>query len=155
MMTNAFLNMPYALAHDEGKRIYSFGELLTVVKANSEQTGGAFNLFEVTCSQGFATPFHIHYAEDVAVFVLEGTLTSFWGNDKCEARAGSFLFQPRGTPHGFRVQGETPARILYFTVPAGLDRFVTEQAAASHSSRFDCTNNAARHKIEILGVLPD
>ena len=105
-MTNTFLNMPYALAHDEGKRIYPFGELLTVVKASSEQTGGAFNLFDAVCPPGFATPLHIHYAEDVAVFVLEGALTSFWGNDKCEARAGSFLFQPSGTARaGCRSRG--------------------------------------------------
>lgn len=56
MMTNTFLNMPYALVHDEGKRIYSFGKLLTVVKASSEQTGGAFNLFDAVCPPGFATP---------------------------------------------------------------------------------------------------
>jgi len=47
-MTNTFLNMPYVLAHDEGKQIYFFGELLTVVKAVSEQTGGMFYLFDVT-----------------------------------------------------------------------------------------------------------
>ena len=93
-MTKTFLNTPYALAHDEGKRIYSFGELLIVVKASSEQTGGAFNLFDAVCPPGFASPLHIHYAEDVAVFVLEGAPTSFWGNDKGEARAGSFCSNP-------------------------------------------------------------
>lgn len=92
MMTSAFLNMPYALAHDEGQRIYPFGELPTVVKASSEQTGGAFNLFDAVCPPGFATPLHIHYAEDVAVFVLEGALTSFWGSDRREARG--FVFVP-------------------------------------------------------------
>jgi hypothetical protein len=37
-----------------------------------------FNLFEFTGPAGFATPLHIHYAEDVAVFVLEGSLTVYW-----------------------------------------------------------------------------
>ena len=151
-MTNTFLNMPYALAHDEGKRIHSFGELLTVVKASSEQTGGAFNLFDAVCPPGFATPLHIHYAEDVAVFVLEGTLTSFWGNDKCEARPGSFLFQPRGTPHGFRVNGDSPARILYMTIPAGFDQFILEHQLTSQETEIE--EEAARYKIEILGPLP-
>ncbi len=153
MMSNTILKTPYALAHDEGKRIYSFEELLTVVKANSEQTGGAFNLFDVVCPPGFATLLHIHYAEDVAVFVLEGALTSFWGNDKCEARAGSFLFQPRGTPHGFRVNGDSPARILYITIPAGFDRFILEHQWASQINEIE--DNAARYKIEILGPLPE
>ena len=152
-MTNTFLNMPYALAHDEGKRIYPFGELLTVVKASSEQTGGAFNLFDAVCLPGFETPLHIHYAEDVAVFVLEGALTSFWGTDKREARAGSCLFQPRGTPHGFRVAGDSPARILYLTIPAGLDRLVIEEEQLTPNS--ESMTTAARYKIEILGPLPE
>ncbi len=152
MMTNTFLNMPYAHAHEEGKRIYSFGELLTVVKASSEQTGGAFNLFDVTYSQGYATPLHTHYAEDVALFVLEGALTSFWDNDQCEARVGSFLFQPKGTPHGFRVVGDSPARILYMTIPAGFDRFIHEHQLTSQKTEIE--EEAARYKIEILGSLP-
>lgn len=151
-MTNTFLTMPYALAPDEGKRVYFFGKLLTVVKASSEQTGGAFNLFEAVCPPGFATPLHIHYAKDVAVFVLEGALTSFWGTDKCEARTGSFLFQSKGTPHGFRVIGNSPARILYMTIPAGFDRFILEHQLASQQTEIE--EDAARYKIEILGSLP-
>jgi len=65
----------------------------------------------------YATPLHIHYAEDVGVYVLEGALTFFWGDEKKEAIAGSYFFQPSGTPHGFRVKGATPARILYMTFP--------------------------------------
>ena len=152
MMTDTFLNMPYALAHDEGKRIHSFGKLLIIVKASSEQTGGAFNLLEAVCPPGFVTPLHIHYAEDVTVFVLEGALISFRGADRCEARAGSFLFQPRGIPHGFRVNGASPARILYMTIPAGSDWFILEHELASQKTEME--EAAARYKIEILGPLP-
>ena len=117
---------PYMLNNEEGQCLQSLGALVSV-KATSEQTGGVFNLFEVSCPPDYATPLHIHYAEDVAVYVLEGALTFFWGSEKKEAVAGSYFFQPRGTPHGFRVEGGTPARILYMTIPAGFDRFVIEQ----------------------------
>src|SRR5512143_3140913 len=121
----AFLKTkPYVLQCDEGQRLQSNGALIAV-KASSEQTDGAFNLFAVSCPPGFATWLHIHYAEDVAFYVLEGALTVFWGSEKQAAVAGSFFFQPRGTPHGFRVEGGIPARILCMTFPAGLDRFVT------------------------------
>jgi len=136
-MTNTFLTTPYTLAHNEGKRIYPFGELLIVVNASSEQTGGTLNLFEAVCPPGFATPLHIHYAEDVAVFVLEGALTSFWGDDKCEACAGSFVFQPRGTPYGFRVNGDSPARILYLTIAAGFDRFIFQHQLTSQKTELE------------------
>lgn len=143
--------IPYALRSDEGQRAESMGALISV-KAASPQTGGAFNLFDVTCLPGFTTPLHIHYAEDVAVYVLEGRLTIFWGNQMMEAVSGAFFFQPRGIPHGFRVAGGAPARILYLTIPAGFDCFVFEQKLLA--SRSESEVIAAKYKIEILGPLP-
>lgn len=67
------------------------------IQADTEQTGGAFNLFEILLPVGFETPLLIHYAEDVALHVLEGTLDVFWGTEKIQAQAGSFFFQPRDT----------------------------------------------------------
>ena len=143
---------PYTLNGEEGQKLHSLGALV-VVKATSEQTGGEFNLFEVSCPPDFVTPLHIHYAEDVAVYVLEGTLTFFWGSEKKEAVAGSYFFQPRGTPHGFRVKDGVPARILYMTIPAGFDRYVDgPELLASWS---EAMTTAARYQIEVLGPLPE
>ena len=143
---------PYMLDDEEGQSLETLGALV-VVKATSEQTGGAFNLFDVFCPPGYTTPLHIHYAEDVAVYVLEGALTVFWGSEQKEAVAGSYFYQPRGTPHGFRVEGGAPARILYITFPAGLDRFVIEQELLSPDS--ESATDAARYQIEVLGPLPE
>jgi quercetin dioxygenase-like cupin family protein len=143
---------PYMLNNEEGQFLQSLGALVSI-KATSEQTGGVFNLFEVCCPPGYATPLHIHYTEDVAVYVLESTLIFFWGSEKKEAVAGSYFFQPRGTPHGFCVEGNTPARILYMTVPAGFDRFVLKHKLPNPESEPEA--DAARYKIEILGPLPD
>ena len=143
---------PYMLNGEEGQFLQSLGASV-LVKATSEQTGGVFNLFEVSCPPDYATPLHIHYIEDVAVYVLEGALTFFWGNEKKEAVAGSYFFQPRGTPHGFCVEGAMPARILYMTFPAGLDRFVIEQELLAQNS--ESVTAAARYQIEILGPLPE
>jgi mannose-6-phosphate isomerase-like protein (cupin superfamily) len=89
--------------------------------------------------------------EDVAIFILEGALDVFWGSEKKQAPAGSYFFQPKGTPHGFRVEGNLPARILYMTIPAGFDRLVFECARSTNHFR---EINEARYKIEILGPLP-
>ena len=152
MTKPSFQTKPYSLAPYDGKKIHSYGTLL-VIKATSEQTSGAFNMFDVSYPPGYTTSLQIHYAEDVAVYILEGALTFFWGSDKNEAIAGSYFYQPRGLPHGFRVEGDTPARILYLTFPAGIDRFVVEQGQLAP----DCESvtAAARHKIEILGPLPE
>jgi quercetin dioxygenase-like cupin family protein len=141
---------PYMLDNEEGQFLQTLGASVSI-KATSEQTGSTFNLFEVSCQPDYATPLHIHYTEDVAIYVLEGMLTFFWGNEKKEAVPGSYFYQPRGTPHGFRVEGRTPARILYMTVPAGFDHFVLEHKLPTPESEAD----AARYKIEILGPLPE
>jgi quercetin dioxygenase-like cupin family protein len=141
---------PYMLDNEEGQFLQALGASVSI-KATSEQTGATFNLFEVSCPPDYATPLHIHYTEDVVVYILEGMLTFFWGNEKKEAVPGSYFYQPRGTPHGFRVEGNASARILYMTVPAGFDRFVIEHKLPTPESEAD----AARYKIEILGPLPE
>jgi quercetin dioxygenase-like cupin family protein len=143
---------PYRLNSEEGQCLQALGASVRV-KATSGRTGGAFNLFEVTCPPGYATPLHIHYAEDVAVYILEGALTFFWGDEKREAVVGSYFYQPRGTPHGFRVKGVAPARLLYLTIPAGLDRFAVEQELLFPS--LESATEVARYQIEILGPLPE
>src|SRR5512133_369212 len=125
-MLRSLQTKPYMLDNEEGQLLQALGASVSI-KATSEQTGGVFNLFEVSCPPDYATPLHIHYAEDVAVYVLEGSLTFVWGTEKMVADAGSLFFQPRGTPHGFRVEGAAAARILYMTIPAGFDRFVIGQ----------------------------
>lgn len=141
---------PYSF-DDDCQRFEALGASVCI-KASAEQTGGAFNLFDVGCPVGYGTPLHIHYAEDVAIYVLEGVLDIFWGEESKQAKPGSYFFQPRGTPHGFRVNGTNPVRMLYLTFPAGFDAFVMERAKPF--TDFDAMMLEARHKIEILGSLP-
>jgi len=150
-MMPSYGTKPYLLNNEEGQCLHSLGTQISI-KATSEQTGGVFNVFEVSCSPDYATPLHIHYTEDVAVYVLEGALMYFCGCEKKSAMEGSFFFQPRGTPHGFRIEGNMPARILYMTIPAGFDRFILDQGLEVPKSEPE--EDAARYKIEILGPLP-
>jgi len=123
------------------------------VKATTIQTGGSFTLLEVAAAPGTSTPVHIHYAEDVAVFVVEGSLRVFFGDREIDAEAGSYAFFPRGTPHGFRVRTGAPARALYLTVPGGFDRFIQDRGLWTEASEGVAV--AARYGIEILGPLPE
>ena len=150
MKKTSLQTKPYML-NDGEQRFESLGALVSIM-ASAEHTGGAFNLFDILLPLGYETPLHIHYAEDVAIHVLEGTLDIFWGEEKKRAEVGSFFFQPRGTPHGFRVIGTSLARISYMTVPAGFDEFVLEHAKPF--TDFKAMMLEARYKIEILGSLP-
>ncbi len=143
---------PYVLQNEEGQSLRALGGLVTI-KATSEQTGGAFNLLEITCPPRCGTPLLIHYMEDIAIYVLEGTLTIFWGGEKKQGTAGSFFYQPRGVPHGFRVESNHTVRLLYMTVPAGFDGFMVQHQLRTAASERETA--AAHYKIEVLGPLPE
>jgi quercetin dioxygenase-like cupin family protein len=123
------------------------------ILADTEQTGGTFNLFEILLPAGFETPLHIHYAEDVTVYVLKGVLDIFWGTEEMHAQVGSFFFQPRGTPHGLRAWGTKPVRLTYMTIPAGFDRLVIENSRSMIG--YDSLTALGRFQIEVLGPLPE
>jgi len=142
---------PYAL-QDDKTRLCSLGTYVSVL-ASAERTDGVFNLFDVVCPSSFETPLHIHYAEDIAIYVLEGALEIFWGDEKKRAVVGSFFFQPRGVPHGFRVTDITGVHILYMTFPAGFDKFVVQCSKPSGAS--ESRLSEAHFKIEVLGPLPE
>ena len=82
---------PYMLNNEEGQFLESLA-VSVYVKATSEQTGGVLNVFEVCCPPGFSTQLHIHYTEDVEVYILEGTLAFFWGSEKKQTVASSFFY---------------------------------------------------------------
>jgi hypothetical protein len=46
-------------------------------------------------------PPHLHRSDDEAWYVLEGSLRVRVGSDEVEAKAGSAVFVPRGTPHTY------------------------------------------------------
>ena len=57
-------------------------------------------------------PLHLHRQDDEAWYVLEGSLRLQVGKEEVEARAGSAVFVPRGTPHTFWNPGPDPVRYL-------------------------------------------
>jgi quercetin dioxygenase-like cupin family protein len=151
---------PYALNAGEGPVFWILG-LPGQAKASGAQTGGMFSLVEMLCPPGYATPMHIHYQEDEALYVLEGQLSVITGGATTFAAAGSYLYQPRGIAHGFRVTGAKPARLLCQTVPAGVDHgplagqaqpSLLGPAALELETLADL---GARYQIDVLGPLPE
>ena len=57
-------------------------------------------------------PLHLHRNDDETWYVLEGELRILVGRDEVEARAGSAVMVPRGTPHTYWNPGPGPARYL-------------------------------------------
>jgi mannose-6-phosphate isomerase-like protein (cupin superfamily) len=62
-------------------------------------------------------PLHVHYADDEAWYVLEGTLGFVLGEDEVEAAAGTAVHVPRGVRHSFSNPRPEPARYLLIMPP--------------------------------------
>jgi mannose-6-phosphate isomerase-like protein (cupin superfamily) len=96
-----------------------FGPNRMTIKATAAQTGGAYGLVESWIPSGSAPPLHVHHREDEAFWIMEGKLRFVCGAQEIHAGPGSFVFLPRGVPHGFVVEGDAPAHILTLMTPGG------------------------------------
>jgi len=65
----------------------------------------------------FIAPLHLHHNDDEAWYVLEGTLGVRVGDRHVEAKAGSAVLVPRGTPHTYWNAGPGLLRYLLVMTP--------------------------------------
>lgn len=136
--------------------VYFLG-LPTRVIETAEKTNGAFGVIENVMPSGFASPYHTHHLEDEAFYVVEGQIAVLCGSDWTFAGPGTYVFGPREIPHGFRVVGDTPARMLLLCAPAGFAQFVVDlsEKAPAPPDVAKLMAVAAKYKVDILGPLPE
>jgi quercetin dioxygenase-like cupin family protein len=145
----------------EGEQRWFCGGGRHTWKATSEETGGAFLLFEFVGEQGKVTPVHRHPESDETFYVLEGELLLDLDGQRRSLAAGGVVFIPRGAPHAFTVTSET-ARTLTILTPGRDDAFfrlASEPAPPGSKPApvdFDRVGAAAQETgaIEILGPPP-
>jgi quercetin dioxygenase-like cupin family protein len=136
--------------------LYFLG-LPTLLRATRETTNGAFGLVENLLPPGFASPYHTHRLEDEAFYVLEGEMAFVCDGQWTQAKAGTYLFGPRNVPHGFKVLGDKPARLLLLCAPGGFEQFVLDMAepAPAPPDMTKLMAVAAKYQVEIHGPLPE
>ena len=133
--------------------------LPTWIKADRELTGGHFSLIEQVIPAGFESPWHMHRSEDESFYVLEGQISVILEDGRRLLQAGDFAFGPRNIPHGFRIEGDEPARILLMTTGSDFADFIAETSVPSDTPPAApdmalLMAAAERHNIAILGPLP-
>jgi quercetin dioxygenase-like cupin family protein len=142
--------------------IWSFN-MLMAVKATAEETGGALSVLDTWLTPAANPPLHVHHGEDESFIVLEGEVEFFLdGTEPRLARAGDFVFGPRGVAHRFEVR--TPeARILLLGTPGGAERFFLAMGEHAPAAVLPVPQPpdvervvavAAAHDIEILAAPP-
>jgi quercetin dioxygenase-like cupin family protein len=111
----------------EGRTVRMAGAQRVTRKVASEQTGGAFSLFEVEVDPRGGSQPHVQHWEDECFYVLEGEFEFLIEGVRIEACVGSLIYVPKGTLHTFRNAGETTGRMLVSQTPGGLhERFIGE-----------------------------
>lgn len=103
------------------RRTYGDGSSLEL-KLYGEQSGGDWAVVENVVRAGDEPPIHTHTREDETVYVLEGAITAYVGDEQFEVEAGSYAALPNNVSHGFTVRGEE-VRLLQTLHPAGAEYF--------------------------------
>jgi quercetin dioxygenase-like cupin family protein len=110
----------------EGCSLWVLGELV-MCKTTSEQTGGAYSLFEVTTQPGGGVLPHVQHREDESFYVLEGEYEFLVEGRTIRASVGSLIYVPRGNLHAHKNLRTTTGRMLVSQTPGGLhERFFEE-----------------------------
>ncbi len=100
--------------------------LATRVHAGPENTDGTLSVVEQVIPAGFASPWHVHHDEDESFLVLEGEMEITVSDEKLILGEGAFGRGPRGVPHGFRITGNKPARVVMMTSGPRFAEFVRD-----------------------------
>jgi quercetin dioxygenase-like cupin family protein len=120
----------FVLRPGEGP-VYGFHGARVVIKASGEDTLGQVGVMESTYPPGLFVREHVHAGEDEMFYVLAGELSGSCGQQAWAAGPGSFVFVPRGQPHGFTVTSTGPVTALVITGPARLDRQIAERGESA------------------------
>ena len=125
--------------------------------ASAELTDGSLMLIETAGTDvGSGPPMHIHHRDDEAFFVTAGSYRMHIAGRDHVCPAGSFVYLPRGTVHGFYAL-EPGSRKLNIYTPASHAGFYEELEQVMAEGRDDrrLTELFERHHTEIVGPIPE
>ena len=100
----------------DSRTLWLLGEMVAY-KITSDQTGGAYSLFEVKTPPGSGAPPHVQHREDEAFYVLEGEYEFLIEGRTINAGPGSLIYVPKGNLHAHTNFGEGMARMLLSQTP--------------------------------------
>ena len=130
-------------------------------KLMTDDTDGAFFLFEDVMERGKCTPLHRHPEADETVYVLEGEILVNVDGTETRVGAGGLTFTPKGVPHAFLALSEM-VRVLTFQTPGigqafyrGASEPATDDTIGMVDiARLHATAKANPRGIDVLGPPP-
>ena len=155
-MSTAIMTPPAGLvcARGEGRPVYVLGAELTI-RISSEDTNGAFTVFEGCIPPMEGPPLHRHPDQDESWYIVEGEFRFEVDGEQVYASAGATVFAPRGSSHTFQNIGRKPGRMITTAIPGGIDTFFEDlERAAPRGTAPELDRLLpvfARHRQEMLG----
>lgn len=130
MIEEAITNKAYVLAEDAGVYDIWFPSVPREpgryrAKVAAEQTAGRLSQVHMVERRGAAPPVHMHHDADETLYVIDGEVSVFLGDERIEAGAGSYVFVPKRAVHTWLVRSRQ-ASMLLTLAPAGLEGFFAE-----------------------------
>jgi len=119
------MTQPVVRKSGQGRTVAVVGDVYRFL-ATGEETSGRYALWEALVPPGGGPPPHVHSREEEGFYVLEGAVTIMIGDQRLVAGAGMFVNMPVGTPHSFKNESGSPARMLISVAPAGLEKMFFE-----------------------------
>jgi quercetin dioxygenase-like cupin family protein len=155
------MNTPIIRDAGEGEKRSFLGGGLHIWKLTTEDTGGAYFMFEDVLSKSKTTPLHRHPEADEMVYVLDGEILVNVDGQERRVGAGGMTFTPRGLPHAFIVISDS-ARLLTVQTPGigqGFYRGASEPASDDTPDTVDIPRLQASARenprgVELLGPPP-
>lgn len=116
---------------ENAEHLLFLGAVITVV-ADGEATDGTLTVTEIDAPPGYENNLHTHAPSEL-FYVLDGEMTLYVDGDPYRLTPGTTGFVPGDSPHGFRVGGAEPLRVLAIFAPAGMADFFREVATPVES----------------------
>ncbi|MEO8892298.1 MAG: cupin domain-containing protein [Coleofasciculaceae cyanobacterium] len=122
--------------------------------ADHTTTAGQYDLIEGYFPSGIQTPLHRHTRYSEQIYVLEGEITAWAGENKAVLNAGESFLIPLGTPHVVGSVSDNPARLLIVAAPSGFAQLIAATGTLNETEPQDMVlleRIAAEIGDEILG----
>ena len=154
--------VPIIRAAGEGDQRSFLGGGKHTWKLMTDDTDGAFFLFEDVMERGKCTPLHRHPEADETVYLIEGEILVNVDGKETRVGAGGVTFTPKGVPHAFLVLSET-ARVLTFQTPGIGQAFYRDASEPATDdtlmgtvdiARLQASAKANPRGVELLGPPP-
>jgi quercetin dioxygenase-like cupin family protein len=111
-------------------------EMRAVILTRGAETDGRHDLTEAVQEPGTVTPLHLHTRYYERIWVVDGEITVWVGDDTYNLGPGGFVTIPMNTPHMVQARPRG-ARALNVSSPAGFAELVERTATPSDRAGSD------------------